>query len=93
MGDGIIDATHPVARMPSIIRRILRRYALCRGSDRPTPCGGSGVAPALDDIVWSGVVVKELMEERDEALLLGGVEGIGYLGSNQVRFIVADRQG
>ena len=82
MGDGIIDATHPVARMPSIIRRILRRYALCRGSDRPTPRCGSGVAPALDDIVESGVVAKELMEETDEALLLGGVEGIGSLGSH-----------
>jgi hypothetical protein len=71
--------TYPVARMRSMTSRIFRRYALWRGSDRPTPCGpvvGSGV----DDIDDSGVVVKELIEDTEDALLLWGSEDIRPLG-------------
>jgi hypothetical protein len=84
--DGALDATYPVARIRSIIPRILRRYSLCRGSDRPTPRGsgvGSGVGDAISE---SGVVVKELREETDEVLLPWGREGIEYLGNRPGQF-------
>jgi len=69
---GIIDRNYPVARMRSMISRILRRYALWVGSDRPIPWG-SVAAPCeggspIDDM--SGVVAKEPTDETEELLLL-----------------------
>ena len=74
--------TYPVARIRSMTPRILRRYALWVGSDRPTP-RGSGVpeeveVSPIDDM--SGVVVNELMDETEDLLLLWDFEGIGSLG-------------
>jgi len=43
------------------------------GSDKPTPRGP--VEALMDDT--SGVVAKELMDETDDALLLGGEGDIG----------------
>ena len=71
--------TYPVARIRSIISRILRRYALWMGSDRPTPRGSDEVdAPTIDGVL--GVVAKELIDETEDALLLGVFEDIGPLG-------------
>jgi len=62
---GIFDVTYPVARIRSMTPRILRRYALWAGSDRPTPRGSGVDVPAID--VVSGVVVKELAEDTEGA--------------------------
>ena len=69
----ILNMTYPVARMRSMTSRIFRRYALWMGSDRPIPRGcdvGSDEAdvPAIDSV--SGVVVKELVDETEDALLV-----------------------
>ena len=72
--------TYPVARMRSMTPKILRRYALWAGSDRPTP-RGSGVAASvspMDEV--SGVVAKEVIDENEDVLLLWGLEDIGPLG-------------
>ena len=74
--------TYPVARIRSMTPRILRRYALWVGSDRPTPRGSGvpeevGVSP-IDDM--SGVVVNELIDETEDLLLLWGFEGVGPPG-------------
>lgn len=67
----ILDVTYPVARMRSMIPRILRRLALWMGSDRPIPwCTGGvfgGVESPIDDA--SGVVAKESMDETEGVLL------------------------
>ena len=73
--------TYPVARIRSMTPRILRRYALWVGSERPTP-RGSGVPEEVevsptDDM--SGVVVNELMYEIEDLPLLWGFEGVGPL--------------
>ena len=67
-----------------MIPRILLLYALCSGSDRPTP-RGPGFGVDISDASW--VVVKELKETTEEALLLREVEGIVSWGANQTRFI------
>jgi hypothetical protein len=81
--------TYPVARMRSMISRMLRRYALWVGSDRPTPRGSGepGVGePTIDDVL--GVVARELIGETEDALLLWCSEDIGpQYGSRQVGFI------
>ena len=73
---GTVDVAYPVARMRSMISRILRRLSLCLGSDNPTPRGPGGVIGSpIDDT--SGVVAKELIDEMEDVLLLWGSEDIG----------------
>ena len=68
--------TYPVARMRSMIPRILRRFSLCLGSDKPTPRGpGEVLWLPIDDT--SGVVVKELIDEIEDVLFLRGSGDIG----------------
>ena len=71
--------TCPVARIRSMTSRILRRYALWVGSDRPTPRGSDEAdEPIIDNV--SGVVTKESVDEIEDVLLLWGLEDIGPLG-------------
>jgi hypothetical protein len=75
----MIDMTYPVALIRSMTSRIFRRFALCMGSDRPTPRGSGEVgSPFIDDT--SGVVAREAIDEIEDLLLLGGLGGIGPLG-------------
>ena len=81
--------TYPVARIRSMTPRILRRYALWVGSDRPTP-RGSGVPETVevspvDDM--SSMVANELMDETEDLLLLWGFESVRLLGSSRGGFI------
>ena len=82
--------TYPVARMRSITSRILRRYALWVGSDRPTPRGSAivseKVCPSPIDEM-PDVVGKELIDETGDVLLRWGSGKSDLPGSNQVRFI------
>ena len=84
----LLDVTYPVARMRSMIPRILRRLALWMGSDRPIPwCTGGvfgGVESPIDDA--SGVVAKESIDETD-GVLLRELWDIEPVGSGCVRFI------
>ena len=76
--------TYPVARIRSMSWRILRRYALWVGLDRPTPRGSAAVpgevgSVPIDDM--SGVVEKELTDETEDALLrweLGDIVLLGF---------------
>ena len=62
-----VDTAYPVARMRSMISRILRRLSLCFGSDKPTPRGLSEVLPfPIDD--RSGVIAKEPIDEIEDVL-------------------------
>jgi hypothetical protein len=83
----MLEMTYPVARMRSIMPKIILRYALWTGSDRPTPRGSCGCADEEEDIPErSGVVAKEEIEETEEALLLWCCEGIGSLGLQPGQF-------
>ena len=78
-GGGKLDMTCPVARMRSMTSRILRRYALLVGSDRPTPRGSDEAdEPIIDNV--SGVVTGGSVDEIEDVLLLWGLENIGPLG-------------
>lgn len=74
---GVLDMTYPVARILSITSRIFRLLALWAGSDRPTPRGSVVEVDIPSDV--SSVVVKELMEENEDVLLLWGLWNIGPL--------------
>ena len=89
-GDRINGLTYPVARMRSTTSRILRRYALWVGSDRPTPRGsGEGDGVSIDDA--PGVVAKEQMEEMEVVLLRWGFEDIWFLGFQMGRLLYIGR--
>jgi len=86
---GIFDMAYPVARIRSITPRILRRYALWAGSDRPTPRGSGVDVPAID--VVSGVVVKELTEDTEDAPSLRDLEDIELVWFQQGWFYRVDK--
>ena len=70
-----LGVAYPVALMLSMISRIFRLWVLWRGSDSPTPSGGGDELDAIE--VSSNVVVKEEIEETEEARLLCWLEGMG----------------
>ena len=76
----MFDTTYPVARMRSMISRILRRLALWVGLDRPIPRGSDGVDDEVATSPVDGVVAKEAVDETEDALLLWGLGNIGHLG-------------
>ena len=88
---GIFDMAYPVARIRSITPRILRRYALWAGSDRPTPRGSSVDVPAIDAV--SSVVVKELTEDTEDAPPLREFGDIELLWFRQGRLYICVDKG